>query len=91
MHLGIFYNMLLHMRTSFDIPDPLLQRAKKLARERGTTLRQLLLDGLRSTVEQDAQPRPHRMKDFSFGKGGLVSGLSWGDERIDEIARGDRG
>jgi hypothetical protein len=82
--------MLLHMRTSLDIPDPLLQRAKKLARDRGTTLRQLLLDGLRRTVEGGTLPHPHRMKDLAFGKGGLVSGLAWGDPRIDEIARGDR-
>ncbi len=79
------------MRTSVDIPDPLFKRAKKLAHERGTTLRQLLLDGLQSSVENSPPPREHQMKDCSFGKGGLVSGLSWSDlDRIDELTYGDR-
>lgn len=74
-----------------DIPDPLLLRAKKLARERGVTLRQLLLDGLRSIVEE-RPPKRHRMIDRSFGEGGLVEGLSWSDsERMDELVYGDRG
>jgi hypothetical protein len=78
------------MRTSFDIPEPLLRRARKLARDRGVTLRQVLLDGLQSAVERAAAPHAYRMKDFSFGKEGLVHGLCWGDERLDEIAYGDR-
>jgi hypothetical protein len=80
------------MRTSVDIPDPLLRRAKKLAREQGLTLRQLLVDSLRATLERSAPAAKHRMKDRSFGEGGLVSGLAWSDtERIDELAYGDRG
>lgn len=83
--------MLSHMRTSIDIPDPLLRRAKKLARERGTTLRQLLLNGLQAVIEQETPRGPHRMKDCSFGEGGLVEGLGWSDtERLDELAYGDR-
>lgn len=84
--------MLKHMRTSVEIPDALLRRAKRLAQERGTTLRQLLIDGLRVVVERATPSGRHRMKDRSFGEGGLVSGLSWSDaERIDELAYGDRG
>jgi hypothetical protein len=83
--------MLLHMRTSVDIPDPLFRRAKKLARLRGTTLRQLLLDGLIAIVEREPTAGKYRMKDYSFGKGGLVDGLSWSDtERLDELVYGDR-
>ncbi len=84
--------MLLHMRTSFDIPDPLLNRAKKLARERGTTVRQLVLEALRSVVERASVPQGHRMRDLSFGEGGLVDGLSWSDsDRLDELVYGERG
>jgi hypothetical protein len=79
------------MRTSVDIPDPLLRRAKKLARERGITLRQLLVDGLRAALQGVAPARPRRMKDRSYGKGGLVRGLSWTDtEKLDELAYEDR-
>jgi hypothetical protein len=80
------------MRTSVDIPDPLLRRAKKLARARGTTLRELLLDGLRIMVEREGSAGVYRMNDRSFGEGGLVEGLSWTDsERMDELVYGDRG
>ena len=84
--------MRLHMRTSVDIPDPLLRRAKKLARERGTTLRALLLDGLRSVVEKSSSMvGAYRMKDCSTGDGGLVEGLSWSDtERMDALVYEDR-
>lgn len=83
--------MLRHMRTSVDIPDPLLRRAKALARKRGVTLRQLMVDALRSILDDGPQPR-HTMIDRSFGNGGLVEGLSWADaDRIDELVYGDRG
>jgi hypothetical protein len=82
--------MLTHMRTSVDIPEPLLRRAKKLARERGIPLRQLLIDGLRSVVENDVKVSAHRMQDHSFGRGGLVEGLSWSDsERLNELSYED--
>jgi hypothetical protein len=77
------------MRTSIDIPDPLIRRAKKLARERGISLRQLLLDGLRSVVETGGSARRHRMNDRSFGAGGLVEGLDWSDsERMHTLVYG---
>ena len=84
--------MLSHMRTSVDIPDPLLRRARKLAHEQGTTLRQLLVDSLRAALDRATPAAKHRMRDRSFGEGGLLSGLAWSDtERIDELAYGDRG
>lgn len=83
--------MLWHMRTSIDIPDPLLRRAKKLAQRRGTTLRQLLIDGLLSVVEQGTRTSDYQMQDCSFGSGGLVEGLSWSDtDSLDELVYGDR-
>jgi hypothetical protein len=80
------------MRTSVDIPDPLLRRAKKVARERGVSLKQLVIDGLRTVVEREANaPAAHRMNDRSFGQGGLVDGLSWSDaERMNELVYGER-
>jgi hypothetical protein len=84
--------MLMHMRTSVEIPDPLLRQAKRAARERGTTVRQLLLEGLRSVLGREQHARRHRVKDLSFGEGGLAGGLSWSDaERLDALVYGDRG
>ncbi len=91
LHQRISRSMFTHMRTSLDIPEPLLKRAKRLARERSTTLRQLLLDGLRSVIERGTETASYQMQDCSFGAGGLVEGLSWSDtERIDELVYGDR-
>ena len=71
--------MLRHMRTSIDVPDPLLRRARRLARARGTTLRQLVVEGLQAVLEQ-APPTPsYKLEDKSFGEGGLVDGLTWTD------------
>lgn len=84
--------MLRHMRTSVDIPDPLLRQARRAARERGTTLRQLLLEGLRSVMGRHEPVSRHRLKDLSFGEGGLVDGLDWSDgERMDDLVYGERG
>jgi hypothetical protein len=83
--------MLWHMRTSIDIPDPLLRRARKLARERGVSLKQLFIDGLRAVIERDSNTTPHTMRDRSFGEAGLVDGLSWSDtERMNELVYGER-
>ncbi len=35
------------MKTTLELPDPLLRRAKILAAQRGTTLKELVVDGLR--------------------------------------------
>lgn len=85
--------MLWHMRTSIDIPDALLARARRLAEARGTTLREVVLDGLRAVVEQSPRKASSfRLRDASFGDGGLVEGLQEGDwERIRDLAYEGRG
>ena len=69
--------MPLHMRTSVELPDALLQQARELARARKTTLRALLLDGLRTVIERHQQSRrSYRLADCSYGEGGLVDELA---------------
>ena len=48
------------MRTTVEIPDPLLKRAKLAALEQGTTLRQLITRGLESVLRTGTEPR-HRL------------------------------
>jgi len=70
--------MLSHMRTSFDLPDGLLRRAKALARKRGVPLRELVLEGLTQLVRQeDAQT--YALPDRVFKGDGLVAGLDGTD------------
>ena len=50
------------MKTTIDLPDALATEAKRVARERKTTLRELVVNGLRLELERDRSPRP----DFAF-------------------------
>jgi hypothetical protein len=45
------------MKTTVQIPDPLLARAKAVARETGTTLARLVEQGLRHVVEERSRRR----------------------------------
>jgi hypothetical protein len=75
--------MLRHMRTSFDLPDGLLRRAKALARKRGVPLRELVLEGLTALVRQE-DVQSYVLPDKSFRGDGLVAGLdmtNWAEIR----------
>ncbi|MBX3668464.1 MAG: hypothetical protein KF778_08690 [Rhodocyclaceae bacterium] len=43
------------MRTTLDLPDDILRRAKITAVERGSTLRQLVIDALKNEMEQPSR------------------------------------
>lgn len=45
------------MRTTLDLPDDLLRRAKIEAVERGATLRQLVIDALQREMANTERPR----------------------------------
>ena len=85
--------MLVCMRTSIDIPDGLFARAKRLAQARRTTLRELAIEGLEVVLERHARkPGRFRLRDASFGEGGLADGLDETDwERIRDLAYEGRG
>lgn len=79
--------MLTHMRTTIDLPDALFAKAKRAARARNTTLRTLVIEGLRLVTAREATPARFRLADASFGDGGLVDGLAETDwERIRDLA-----
>jgi hypothetical protein len=49
------------MRTTLDLPDDVLRRAKIAAVERGSSLRQLVIDALRHEMDAPSQNRRRRM------------------------------
>jgi hypothetical protein len=49
------------MRSTFDLPDDLMKRAKIAAIERGSTLRDLVAEGLRHVLANQPAPRRKRM------------------------------
>ena len=49
------------MRTTLDLPDDVLRRAKIAAAERGSSLRQLVIDALRHEMDSPSQSGLRRM------------------------------
>ncbi len=62
------------MRTTLNIPDALVMDAKRRALEEGTTLTDLLVEGLRSRLSRGV---PTRQLPVSRATGGLIKGLDW--------------
>lgn len=79
------------MKTTVEISDPLLARARKVAARRGTTVRALIEEGLRRVVAQDRAPGRFALRDRSFGSGGLRPEAEGGWERIRDLAYEGRG
>lgn len=72
------------MRTTLDIPDETYRQVKVFAAQRGTTVRQLVLDGLAIV----ARPAPKPAKKFALPviKSSRPGSLKLTNEQVDEIA-----
>ena len=76
-----------HMKTTIEISDALLARAKRVAANEGVTLRELVEAGLRSVLEQRQARRPFALRDQRVRGRGLQADLqaaTW--EQIREVA-----
>jgi hypothetical protein len=81
-----------HMKTTVQIPDPLLRRAKSIAREEGTTLAALVEEGLRRAVDERERKRvTFKLKDRAVGGRGLSPDYQGSWERVREAAYEGRG
>jgi hypothetical protein len=69
------------MKTTIDIAEPLLRRAKQLAAQRNTTLKAVIEEALRSALERETRGRrpPPPLRTHTFRGRGLQPGLSWDD------------
>ena len=76
------------MKTTLDIQDALLLRAKRLAKRTGKPLRALVEEGLQHVLlQQSAAAKRYELPDRSVGDGNAANPLesfSWQDLR-DEI------
>jgi hypothetical protein len=80
------------MKTTVEISDALLRAAKKIAAEEETTVRALIEEGLRGALEQRAAASRFRLRDASFGEGGLLPDVREGSwERIRDLIYEGRG
>jgi Arc/MetJ family transcription regulator len=82
-----------HMKTTIDIADPLLERARKLAQRRNTTLKALVEEALRRTLKEEAGGRAvEPLRTHTFRGRGLQPGLSWDDwNALRSLAYEERG
>ncbi len=81
------------MKTTIEISDAILRRAKQLAARRNTTLREVIESALRDALEREA-PGAHKreVKTHTFRGRGLQAGLSWDDwSTIRDLAYEGRG
>jgi hypothetical protein len=78
------------MKTTIEIPDPILDEARTIAAREGTTVRALVESGLRYVVaERQAHYSAFKLRDVSFDGDGIspeLSDASW--ERIRDLAYG---
>ena len=58
------------MKTTIEISDSILEKAKQLARDQNVTLRSLTEEGLKKVIEERSVRKPCRVKPVTFrGKG----------------------
>ncbi|MEE8440917.1 MAG: hypothetical protein V3S41_04280 [Spirochaetia bacterium] len=62
------------MRTTLNLPDDVVQEAKRRALEEGKTLTQLIVEGLRDRLRTAG---PGATLPVSLAGGGLRAGVSW--------------
>lgn len=67
------------MKTTIELADGLLRELKRVAEERGTTLRALLEEGARLVLERQPPKQPFRLRDASVGGRGLHPEIHEGD------------
>lgn len=78
------------MKTTVELPDALLERAKRHARKTGRPLRALIAEGMRRMLDEAVGVAPYRLPDRSVGEPGghnPLASYSWSDLR-DEIYGG---
>lgn len=88
MWVPVFNSAVSYMRTTIEISDPLLLRAKEFASSENTLLRALVENDLRKALEdKETRTKPFRLKQVTFvGQGLQPQAQGVGRERIRELA-----
>lgn len=68
-----------HMKTTVEIPDDLIKKAKALAASRGTTLRSIIERGIRATLNEERRQVRYELPDRSVSGKGLQAGFQHGE------------
>jgi hypothetical protein len=80
------------MKTTIEISDPLLEKAKEVAARERTTVRALVERGLRRVLNEPGRRTPFRLRKASYKGRGLQPGAaSAGWKALRELAYEGRG
>jgi hypothetical protein len=64
------------MKTTFDLPPPLLDQARRLAARRNVSVKELVITGLRKVIEESARKEaPFKLEKASVKGKGLQLGV----------------
>lgn len=66
------------MKTTVEISEELFARSREVAQREGTTLRNLIEEGLRAALARREQKAQYRWPDLSVPGEGLASGIEEG-------------
>ena len=70
------------MKTTVDLPDSLLDRARKVAAREGTSIRALIEESLQRVLADHEKGAPFSLRHVTFGGQGLhpdLRGRAWSD------------
>lgn len=80
------------MKTSIEIPDPLLDQARKEAAREGTTVKALITEGLRRLLAERGSGKAFKLRKATFKGKGLQPDVAEGAwEKIRDLVYEDRG
>lgn len=80
------------MKTTVEIPDSLLNAARRAAARDGVTVRALLIEGLHRVLESRKRDPGFQLRDASFKGEGLQPDVAEGSwERMRDLAYEGRG
>jgi hypothetical protein len=71
--------MVTHMKTTIEIADELLQRAKRQAARENRTLREVIEEALRKQLATKKALEPFRLRRHTFKGKGLKAPITEGD------------
>lgn len=66
------------MKTTVDLPDALLRRAKRLAAREGTTIRALIEESLRRVLAEREREKTVKIHPVTFGGEGISPDVAQG-------------